>query len=141
MRLLNLPLSVIELKNKWIACTLAFTLLLIPSFIFAQQTQLFKTDTQDIDFEVSPNRCVTLRQGQPCYARVRFNWRSKKALAACIYILDGAKITCWKSSDTGSIVLTQTLPNTTEYILVDACLLYTSPSPRDKRQSRMPSSA
>ena len=25
--------------------------------------------------------------------------------------------------------------------LVDPCLLYTSPSPRDKRQSRMPSSA
>ena len=25
--------------------------------------------------------------------------------------------------------------------LDDACLLYTSPSPRDKRQSRMPSSA
>ena len=25
--------------------------------------------------------------------------------------------------------------------LKDACLLYTSPSPRDKRQSRMPSSA
>ena len=24
---------------------------------------------------------------------------------------------------------------------VEACLLYTSPSPRDKRQSRMPSSA
>ena len=24
---------------------------------------------------------------------------------------------------------------------IDACLLYTSPSPRDKRQSRMPSSA
>ena len=26
-------------------------------------------------------------------------------------------------------------------IMNDACLLYTSPSPRDKRQSRMPSSA
>ena len=26
-------------------------------------------------------------------------------------------------------------------VLVNACLLYTSPSPRDKRQSRMPSSA
>ena len=25
--------------------------------------------------------------------------------------------------------------------IVDSCLLYTSPSPRDKRQSRMPSSA
>ena len=28
-----------------------------------------------------------------------------------------------------------------EYKPADACLLYTSPSPRDKRQSRMPSSA
>ena len=27
------------------------------------------------------------------------------------------------------------------YLRVDGCLLYTSPSPRDKRQSRMPSSA
>ena len=26
-------------------------------------------------------------------------------------------------------------------VLIKACLLYTSPSPRDKRQSRMPSSA
>ena len=28
-----------------------------------------------------------------------------------------------------------------EDLLLKACLLYTSPSPRDKRQSRMPSSA
>ena len=28
-----------------------------------------------------------------------------------------------------------------EFKYVDGCLLYTSPSPRDKRQSRMPSSA
>ena len=28
-----------------------------------------------------------------------------------------------------------------EYLLTGPCLLYTSPSPRDKRQSRMPSSA
>ena len=28
-----------------------------------------------------------------------------------------------------------------DVIWVDGCLLYTSPSPRDKRQSRMPSSA
>ena len=27
------------------------------------------------------------------------------------------------------------------YVLLSTCLLYTSPSPRDKRQSRMPSSA
>ena len=28
-----------------------------------------------------------------------------------------------------------------KYMLLETCLLYTSPSPRDKRQSRMPSSA
>ena len=29
----------------------------------------------------------------------------------------------------------------TRHVLISHCLLYTSPSPRDKRQSRMPSSA
>ena len=33
------------------------------------------------------------------------------------------------------------LPMATIGLLAGACLLYTSPSPRDKRQSRMPSSA
>ena len=31
--------------------------------------------------------------------------------------------------------------NEKELAMADSCLLYTSPSPRDKRQSRMPSSA
>ena len=34
-----------------------------------------------------------------------------------------------------------TSPNAPFAITADTCLLYTSPSPRDKRQSRMPSSA
>ena len=33
------------------------------------------------------------------------------------------------------------VPRTSTFALNQACLLYTSPSPRDKRQSRMPSSA
>ena len=33
------------------------------------------------------------------------------------------------------------LPQTQELLDTKDCLLYTSPSPRDKRQSRMPSSA
>ena len=38
--------------------------------------------------------------------------------------------------------LRELFSNTVLYIvIVSACLLYTSPSPRDKRQSRMPSSA
>ena len=38
-------------------------------------------------------------------------------------------------------VLTTFLVHTKSGQLYDTCLLYTSPSPRDKRQSRMPSSA
>ena len=34
-----------------------------------------------------------------------------------------------------------TLEINTDLLLLKSCLLYTSPSPRDKRQSRMPSSA
>ena len=32
-------------------------------------------------------------------------------------------------------------PKTKNKLIIKSCLLYTSPSPRDKRQSRMPSSA
>ena len=51
-------------------------------------------------------------------------------------ILNGAKcIVCQ--------ILPEKIVNSITYIIVknSSCLLYTSPSPRDKRQSRMPSSA
>ena len=115
-----MPKTVIGLKSHRVARAVTVALLFYPFFIHAQESQLYKQGTKALDFEVSPNRCVTLREGQPCFVRLRFNWRSNKALAVCLYNLDGAKITCWKSSETGSIVLAQTLPNTTEYILVDA---------------------
>ena len=47
---------------------------------------------------------------------------------------DGKKVTVIKGTD---------IPNPENKIIMiyNTCLLYTSPSPRDKRQSRMPSSA
>ena len=39
------------------------------------------------------------------------------------------------------ISTSQTLGTSLRYLVDTSCLLYTSPSPRDKRQSRMPSSA
>nr|CUV21346.1 protein of unknown function [Ralstonia solanacearum] len=38
-------------------------------------------------------------------------------------------------------IATQTLNNTRPEPIVQTCLLYTSPSPRDRQKSRMPSSA
>ena len=56
---------------------------------------------------------------------------------------DGAKYVQWETVEnrfTGDKALLS--PNEVAmYDLIMGCLLYTSPSPRDKRQSRMPSSA
>ena len=54
---------------------------------------------------------------------------------------DSSKIISEKLIDS-AIASMQDIRNQLDYEAVDkACLLYTSPSPRDKRQSRMPSSA
>ena len=48
----------------------------------------------------------------------------------------------WISANTGGFPEPHTFgPRLKKFIEENACLLYTSPSPRDKRQSRMPSSA
>ena len=49
-----------------------------------------------------------------------------------------------ESTTQGGIIIpdsSQEKPLEATVVSVGACLLYTSPSPRDKRQSRMPSSA
>ena len=71
-------------------------------------------------FEVTPKRCVTLRQGQPCYVKVRFEWKSTETLQVCVYGVKNEKITCWDAASSGSVVMPQTLPGTTEYVLVDS---------------------
>ena len=51
----------------------------------------------------------------------------------------------WKATNSVAILNAVTrvreLVETRNVSVAEACLLYTSPSPRDKRQSRMPSSA
>ena len=51
---------------------------------------------------------------------------------------DAVVATTNRTNTTGSSV---GKPDGTEIVVPSGCLLYTSPSPRDKRQSRMPSSA
>ena len=47
----------------------------------------------------------------------------------------------WHAGDIGKLEVTDTIKKLKPLRAVYGCLLYTSPSPRDKRQSRMPSSA
>jgi len=74
----------------------------------------------ETSLNVTPKRCVTLRQGQPCFVRARFQWQSSEALRACLFNGEGSEIKCWHIASEGTIVLPQNLPNTTEYILTDS---------------------
>ena len=76
-------------------------------------------NTGNVVFTVSAKRCVTLRQGQPCFARVLFEWQSSEAREACVFGMQGKKISCWKSARNGKLVMSQTLSGTTEYLLLD----------------------
>ena len=51
----------------------------------------------------------------------------------------GISVTGGPITGAGTLTITNTAPD--QVVGLTGCLLYTSPSPRDKRQSRMPSSA
>ena len=56
-----------------------------------------------------------------------------RALARAIH-RDPASVSKWQKGD-------GTIPTSIQRKLLTTCLLYTSPSPRDRQKSRMPSSA
>ena len=69
-----------------------------------------------------PTALVELLQKDPSGKVVDFRTVDGKGIGVVVELSNGS--TCWFFEDE-----------------IAACLLYTSPSPRDKRQSRMPSSA
>ena len=52
-------------------------------------------------------------------------------------MFDGSSISGWKAINESDMIL---MPDPSTAV-IDPCLLYTSPSPRDRTRSRMPSSA
>lgn len=105
-------LTPVFISRPWLAVLLFVGILFSPLSSYA-------TDKLVTQFEATPNRCVTLRQGQPCFVRVKFQWQTSEAVQACLLDIEGTKIKCWPLALTGSIELSQTLPNTAEYILTD----------------------
>ena len=82
-------------------------------------------------------------------------WLSGIAALTCLIVVgaDGAMAqdmpaeyqavlkTLGKTGDFGSSVLKVNIPRSDLRVTIGGCLLYTSPSPRDRTRSRMPSSA
>lgn len=114
MKKLNLPVTVSEVLHAGLAR------FLIAASIFISTTA-FAEDVAKPVFDVSPKRCVTLRQGQPCFVKVNIEWRSVKAIQVCVYGIGNEKLKCWNTAtNSGRVIMPQTLPGTTEYVLVDS---------------------
>ena len=77
---------------------------------------------------VAEGGTVALRWGAACYA-----------LLGALWVLADVARAWW--SLRGRLPIVPWRPNLLFRVYPVSCLLYTSPSPRDKRQSRMPSSA
>ena len=93
-----------------------------PSWIFGDNKSVITSST-------IPSSTLKKRWNALSYHRVR------EAVAAGI-----VNVIHLPGIENPADVLTKFLPHRVMYRLIN-CLLYTSPSPRDKRQSRMPSSA
>ena len=65
----------------------------------------------------------------------------RSALTAILFLLPAGAVSCWHRVIGGDEVWTHIDGATLELFQCQGCLLYTSPSPRDVEESRMPSSA
>jgi len=106
------PLKVSHGLRKWILHALLVLL-------FTAPISASGSEQSGVAFSISPKRCVTLRQGQPCFVRIRIEWQSSKIIEACVYGVEGKEVICWQPANQGKSVIAQTLPGTTEFVLVD----------------------
>ena len=89
-------------------------------------------------------RLLIVRHGDPDYSidsLTEKGWKEAEYLSERLSKLDVKDFyvsPLGRAKDTASFTLNKMNRTAVE---CDCCLLYTSPSPRDKRQSRMPSSA
>ena len=138
----------------WFTCIFLVTRLRI--FLLDTQTQLNKKETQNNTYSsISPvfisehgghmgsqhvstqlkdykTKCKKMKRAKSkeslCYVETHF---SPMPSSNC-HIMRQVSITCQKTAQISGIG---------KYLSVLSCLLYTSPSPRDRQKSRMPSSA
>lgn len=124
MRALNSRLTVVNIPSVLRYCFALLSCLFISATItYADDSKAPATLSEQSNspvtlFEVTPKRCVTLRQGQPCFVKLRFEWSSDETVKVCLYGAEDKELQCWSSTNSGSIVLPQTLPSTTEFKLI-----------------------
>jgi len=62
-------------------------------------------DDQQIEFGVKPDRCIALHQGQTCYQKLKFHWRTPASREYCLFQLSEAEpLVCWVGKQQASFV-------------------------------------
>ncbi len=76
---------------------LCITLVLISTHVSA--------DDQPIEFDVKPNRCIALHQGQTCYQKLTFHWQTPASGEYCLFQNSKAEpVTCWAGREKKSFI-------------------------------------
>jgi len=85
-------------------------LLFISSFIVfipISSAENKSTATDQVDFKVQPQQCVTLRQGRDCFATINIHWKQTNQQSLCLYqvkknnINQKRQLMCWKKAQQG----------------------------------------
>lgn len=84
-----------------LCAVLAFfsALLISPIKVFANDKENTTDQAALIDFQVKPDRCIALRQGQVCYQKISFTWSPQLDRALCL-IEKGQEepLQCWSNN-------------------------------------------
>lgn len=65
--------------------------------------------TDEIEFRVQPQQCVTLRQGRDCFATLTVQWQKSAEQSLCLYQVsknisnNKQQLICWQKSLTGQV--------------------------------------
>jgi len=71
----------------------------------------------DTQMTINPQRCVTLREGQPCYIRMKLSWNTSEPLTVCAYSDAEKPLACWNKSRGAVLTIEQQLLETTRFTL------------------------
>jgi hypothetical protein len=68
--------------------------------------------------QARPDKCVSLRQGQVCFQRVRLSWQTATAGDYCLYVTsDKLPLKCWSNASSGNTLYSFASPTDRQFHL------------------------
>ena len=72
--------------------------------ILLSQHALAESKNEQFVLMITPQKCVALRQGLPCYAKVSLSWQGEHEDNVCLYrVANNQQLKCWESTKAGEL--------------------------------------